>query len=103
MSVDCGLFAQAVDRVSTISSEKSRAIKLAVTSGMLTLSATSAENGSASEEHEVGYDQHGLEIGFNSRYLLDITSPIGVGNAEYVLADQASPTHVHHGARKDVG
>jgi DNA polymerase-3 subunit beta len=94
LSVDRGAFAQAVDRVSTISSEKSRAIKLAVGSGMLTLSATSAENGSATEELEVAYDETDIEIGFNSRYLLDITSQIDSEGAEFVLADASSPTIV---------
>ncbi len=94
LSVDRGAFAQAVDRVSTISSEKSRAIKLAVGSGMLTLSATSAENGSATEELEVAYEETDIEIGFNSRYLLDITSQIDSEGAEFVLADASSPTIV---------
>ena len=97
LSVDRGVFAQAVDRVSTISSEKSRAIKLAVAPGHLTLSATSAENGSASEELEVAYDEAEIEIGFNSRYLLDITAQIENENAEFVLADASSPTIVRDG------
>ena len=53
--VPCKEFADAVDRVSTISTEKSRAVKLAVAKGMVTLSATSPEAGSATEELEVDY------------------------------------------------
>jgi DNA polymerase-3 subunit beta len=94
LEVKCGAFAAAVDRVSTISSEKSRAIKLSVAPGALTLSATSAENGSASEELEVGYDETALEIGFNSRYLLDVTQQIEGEDAQFVLSDAASPTLV---------
>jgi len=97
LTVDRNSFAQAVDRVSTISSEKSRAIKLAVGNGNLTLSATSAENGSATEELEVGFDHDEIEIGFNSRYLLDITSQIDSDGAEFVLADASSPTIVRDG------
>jgi len=97
LTVDRNSFAQAVDRVSTISSEKSRAIKLAVGKGNLTLSATSAENGSATEELEVGFDHDEIEIGFNSRYLLDITSQIDSDGAEFVLADASSPTIVRDG------
>lgn len=92
--VDSGVFAAAVDRVSTISSEKSRSIKLAVSPGSLTLSATSAENGSATEELEVSYTDSELEIGFNSKYLLDITSQIEGDEAQFILADPASPTIV---------
>src|SRR5579871_1303449 len=67
-----GEFSAAVDRVSAISTERSRAIKLAVAKGTLTLSASSPESGSAVEELEASYDAGPIEIGFNSRYLLDI-------------------------------
>ena len=60
--------------------------------GSLTLSATSPDAGSASEELEVDYKSDPLEIGFNSRYLLDITRQIGGNSAVFMLADAASPT-----------
>ena len=90
LEVDCKSFAEAVDRVSTISSEKSRAVKLAVHDGALTLSANSPENGTAVEELEVDYDGGGIEIGFNSRYLLDIASQIEGDGAEFAMADASS-------------
>ncbi|MBP2291859.1 DNA polymerase III subunit beta [Azospirillum rugosum] len=92
MEVDAKLFAAAVDRVATISTEKSRAVKLSLTRGTLTLSATSPEAGSATEELEVNYQEGPLEIGFNSRYLLDITQQIEGEGARFSLADAASPT-----------
>ena len=92
MEVDAKLFAAAVDRVATISTEKSRAVKLSLTRGTLTLSATSPEAGSATEELEVDYQEGPLEIGFNSRYLLDITQQIEGEGARFSLADAASPT-----------
>lgn len=94
MQVDCREFANAVDRVSTISTEKTRAIKLAMTDGQLTLSATSPDAGSATEELPVTYSADAMEIGFNSRYLLDITGQIESGDAEFCMADAASPTIV---------
>jgi DNA polymerase-3 subunit beta len=94
MEVDCRSFADAVDRVSTISSEKSRAVKMQLKKGSLTLSATSPDNGSAVEELEVSYTGGPIEIGFNSRYLLDITRQIGGENARFAMADAASPTVV---------
>ncbi|TWA74897.1 DNA polymerase III beta subunit [Azospirillum brasilense] len=94
MEVDAKLFAAAVDRVATISTEKSRAVKLSLTRGTLTLSATSPEAGSATEELEVNYQEGPLEIGFNSRYLLDITQQIEGEGARFSLADAASPTIV---------
>lgn len=97
MEVACKAFADAVDRVSTISTEKSRAIKMALAKGAITLSATSLEQGSATEELEVSFDGGGMEIGFNARYLLDITSQIEGENVQFVFADAASPTLVRDG------
>ena len=94
----CKEFAHAVDRVSTISTEKSRAIKLAVAKGVVTLSATSPDAGSATEEIEVEYKDSALEIGFNSRYLLDITEQIAGSEARFLMADAGSPTLVRDGA-----
>ncbi len=92
MTVDCKTFAEAVDRVSAISSEKSRAIKLALSDGTLVLSASSPESGTATEEVEADYRGETIEIGFNSRYLLDITHQIEGDSARFTLADAASPT-----------
>lgn len=94
MEVDCKQFAEAVDRVSAISTEKSRAVKLAVGAGHLVLSANSPDNGTASEELEVSYGADAMEIGFNSRYLLDIAQQIEGDAAQFVMSDSASPTIV---------
>ena len=92
MKVDCRDFARAVDRVSTISTEKSRAVKLVVNPGAMTLSANSPESGSAEEEIEIDYGGPEIEIGFNSRYLLDIAQQIEGETAQLLMADSASPT-----------
>ncbi|MDF2095234.1 DNA polymerase III subunit beta [Aquibaculum arenosum] len=98
MSVDCRSFASAVDRVSTISTEKSRAVKLALRDSALVLSATAPDAGSAEEEVPVHYEGPPLEIGFNSRYLLDIAQQIEGEGAEFTMADGASPTIVRDAA-----
>jgi DNA polymerase-3 subunit beta len=98
LEVHCKEFAEAVDRVSTISTEKSRAVKLTIERGSLMLSATSPENGTATEELEVRYSASPLEIGFNSRYLLDITEQIEGEGARFAMADAASPTVVRDSA-----
>ena len=94
LEVDNATFAQAVDRVSTLSSDKGRAVKLALESGKLTLSVNNPESGSATEELAVEYDYDPLEIGFNARYLLDISGQLESGTAEFHLADPGSPTMV---------
>jgi DNA polymerase-3 subunit beta len=92
LDIDTKGFADAVDRVSAISSEKSRAVKLNLASGSLILSASSPEEGSATEELEVAYQGDSMEIGFNAGYLLDIIRQIEGDNVRLMLADAASPT-----------
>ena len=92
LTVDCKAFADAVDRVSAISSEKSRAVKVKLSKGVIELSAQSPEHGSASEEIETDYAGGDLEIGFNSGYLLDIARQIESGTVQMSMADAASPT-----------
>jgi DNA polymerase-3 subunit beta len=85
-------FEAAVDRVSTVSSERGRAVKLALAAGRLTLSVTNPDSGSATEELEVEYTADPIDIGFNSRYLLDIAAQIEGEVAVLKLADPGSPT-----------
>ena len=94
LDVNTQQFKDAVDRVSAISSERSRAVKMAISSGNLTLSVNSADNDSATEELAVKYDAPPIEIGFNARYLLDIAQQIDGEEARFSLADAASPTLV---------
>ena len=83
MSVNCNDASEAVDRVSTISTEKSRAIKLHLSNNNLVLSANSPESGTAIEELELNYNGEMIEIGFNSRYFLDIANQIEGENVEF--------------------
>jgi DNA polymerase-3 subunit beta len=91
VEVDPKIFTGAIDRVSTISDGKSRAVKITLQGKSMTLSASSPESGSATEELEVNGDTD-MEIGFNAKYLLDITSQIEGEGCRLTLADAASPT-----------
>ncbi len=90
--VDKEPFERAVDRVSTLSSERGRAIKLAIADGKMTLSVNNPDSGSASEEIEVDYNSAPIDIGFNARYLLDIVGQLSGDTALIRLADPGSPT-----------
>ena len=92
LAVDKAEFEAAVDRVSTVSSERGRAVKLSLTAGRLVLSVTNPDSGSATEELEVEYAADPLDIGFNSRYLLDIAAQLEGEVAVLKLADPGSPT-----------
>lgn len=85
---------KAVDRVSTLSSEKGRAVKLEVGEGSVIVSANNPESGSATEEILADYKSEPMEIGFNARYLLDIAAQIDGGKVMFKLADGSSPTLV---------
>ncbi|MBN9061499.1 MAG: DNA polymerase III subunit beta [Rhizobiales bacterium 65-9] len=90
--VDRAEFTAAVDRVSTISSERGRAVKLSIGDGKITLSVTNPDSGSATEEVEADYDSAPLDIGFNARYLLDITAELDGDTTLFRLAEPGSPT-----------
>lgn len=92
VEVNPKLFTSAIDRVATISSEKTRAVKLAIDGSTMTLSAQSADSGSATEDIEISNDNASLEIGFNSKYLLDITAQMSSDRCRMTLADSGGPT-----------
>ena len=92
LKLDPRSFMEGVDRVSTIATEKTRAVKMALDRDRITLSVTSPENGTAAEEVPGDYAASGFEIGFNSRYLMDILGQIDGDLVEVHLADAAAPT-----------
>lgn len=92
LKVERKAFGDAVDRVSAISTEKSRAVKLTMEAGKLVLSASSPESGSATDELETDYAGERLEIGFNSAYLLEIMRQVEGDTINMSMSDAASPT-----------
>jgi DNA polymerase III subunit beta len=92
LTIDPKSFMQGVDRVATIASEKTRAVKMAVERDKITLSVTSPENGTAAEEVSGDYAAANIEIGFNAKYLMDILAQIEGDTVEVHLADAAAPT-----------
>lgn len=101
LSVDVRAFSQSVDRVSAISNEKSRAVKLMLESDKLTFSVSNPDSGNATDELAVAYSAAPLEIGFNARYLLDIMGQVEGETASFELADAGSPTIVRDLSDKD--
>ena len=92
LELDTRQFAQAVDRVSTISAEKGRAVKLNIAPDRVVLSVNSPDAGSAEEEISASYQGDTIDIGFNSRYLLDITAQFKGESTSLLLADSGAPT-----------
>ena len=97
LKVDPKTFFAGVDRVATIATEKTRAVKMGLAADKVTLSVTSPDNGTAAEEVPASYSASGMEIGFNANYLKDILGQIDGDTVELHLADPGAPTLI----RKD--
>ena len=97
LEVDATEFAQAVDRVATVSSERSRAVKLQLEEDRLTLSVNAPDSGAAEEELAVAYGDERLEIGFNAKYLLEIASQVDRENAVFMFNSSGDPTLMREG------
>ncbi len=97
LEVDASDFAQAVDRVATVSSERSRAVKMALDEDRLVLSVNAPDSGAAEEELAVAYGDDRLEIGFNAKYLLEIASQVDRENAVFLFNSAGDPTLMREG------
>lgn len=97
LEVDAQDFAKAVDRVATVSSERSRAVKLSLSEDRLVLSVNSPDSGAAEEELAVAYGDDALEIGFNAKYLLEIAAQVDRENAVFLFNSSGDPTLMREG------
>jgi DNA polymerase-3 subunit beta len=97
LEVDAAEFASAVDRVATVSSERSRAVKLALDEDRLILSVNAPDSGAATEELAVAYGAEPLEIGFNAKYLTEIAGQVDRENAVFLFNGSGDPTLVREG------
>ena len=90
MKIDAAKLRQSVERVNIFSDESS-AVKLNVADNLLTLTTRSHEHGEATDELEVDYSDSALEIGYNARYLIDISDNIS-DEAEFSWLDSSGAT-----------
>ena len=97
LEVDAADFAKAVDRVATVSSERSRAVKMQLDEDRLVLSVNAPDAGAAEEELAVAYADDRLEIGFNAKYLLEIAGQVDRENAVFLFNSSGDPTLMREG------
>ena len=97
LEVDAEDFARAVDRVATVSSERSRAVKMSLDEDRLVLSVNAPDSGAAQEELAVAYSDDALEIGFNAKYLHEIASQVDRENAVFLFNTSGDPTLMREG------
>lgn len=97
LEVDASDFARAVDRVATVSSERSRAVKLSLDEDRLRLSVNAPDAGAAEDELAVAYGDDPLEIGFNAKYLKEIADQIDHENAVFLFNGSGDAALIREG------
>jgi DNA polymerase-3 subunit beta len=81
---------QALQRASILSNEKFRGVRWVLTSNLLRIVCTNAEQEEAEEEIEIDYSGEPLDIGFNVTYLLDGLNNLSVDEINCALGDSNS-------------
>ena len=102
VTADRQKFCEAVDRVSTITSEKSRAIKLRLLKNLINMTSSDPENGTATEDVIVQYEGEEIQIGFNSKYLLEMINQLNDERLILEFNDSTSPLIMKESSRNDL-
>ena len=101
-SINRKKFLESINRISTISSEKSKAIKLNLNKDKITISANNIEEGgSGIEEINVKYNGPSLDIGFNSGYLKEIINQLTLEEITILFSDSTAPTIIKDGSKDE--
>ena len=91
LTVNREILLSAVDRVSTIANEKSPVIKFKLLQNVLNLNTINNESSTASEDLKINYNGDDIEIGFNSKYIMDIVNNLEDEEISINLKDNTSP------------
>tara|TARA_B100001123_G_C15193517_1_gene980440 strand:- start:170 stop:1285 length:1116 start_codon:yes stop_codon:yes gene_type:complete len=101
VTADRQTFCNAVDRVSTITSEKSRAIKFRLLNNLINMTSSDPQNGTATEDIVVDYQGEEIEIGFNSKYILEMLNQLDEEKFTLEFNDSSSPLIVRDLSNKE--
>ena len=101
-SINRKKFLESINRISTISSEKSKAIKLNLNKNKITISANNVEEGgSGVEEINIKYNGPSLDIGFNSGYLKEIINQFTLEEITILFSDATAPTIIKDSSKSE--
>lgn len=89
--INKNLFLHALRRISILSSEKSKGVKINLNKDSLTLTSSNPDLGDAKEEVDIIYNGDDISIGFNAKYIIDILQVIKNENIIFSLKDNISP------------
>ena len=91
LNINREILLSAVDRVSTIANEKSPVVKFKLLQNILNLNTINNESSTASEDLKINYNGDEIEIGFNSKYIMDIVNNLEDEEISINLKDNTSP------------
>jgi DNA polymerase-3 subunit beta len=100
-TLDAATLRESLRRVTLLAPEQTHAVCLTLESGRLTLSASGADTGEATESLDAAYQGEALRVAFNSAFLLDLLSVIKSGNVEIALKDAASAAELRPSDQAD--
>ena len=92
MNVDCSSFFETIDRVSTVSSEKFRTVKLDISNDLCVVSSFGQEKSAGTEQIKVKYSGPNININFNAKYILDVLNIFKTGNISLTFSENTAPT-----------
>lgn len=88
-------------RVSILSMDKTKGVKMSFSKGRLVVSSSSPEIGEATEEMDVEYPGDDIDMAFNARYFIDMLESLDEENVRIALKDSLSPGIVRPVGSKD--
>ena len=100
-TLDAATLRESLRRVTLLAPEQTHAVCLTLESGRLTLSASGADTGEATESLDAAYQGEALRVAFNSAFLLDLLGVIKSGNVEIALKDAASAAELRPSDQAD--
>jgi len=95
-------FCEAIDRVSTITSEKSKSIKFRLLSDLINMNSSDPEHGTATEDIPVQYNGEEIEIGFNAKYILEMIDQVDSEDLILEFNDSSSPLIVKESSNNNL-
>lgn len=93
-TIDKDMFLHSLRRISVLSNEKSKGVKIKLENDLMTLTSSNPDLGDAKEEIDISYSGDDLSIGFNARYIMDILQVIKDENIVLNLKDNISPGRI---------
>ena len=101
MITDCIAFAETIDRVSTVSAEKFRTVKLDISEDKCVVSSFGQEKSAGTEQIKVKYSGPSININFNAKYILDVLNIFKSGEISFTFSESTDPTTLKSTKKKN--